>query len=78
MEGLPDRVFLPVEDRIGPPGLVSPEDIADAMAWLIRHPAAYEEMSRQALIDASTRFDYRRHFGTVIETLWDLLAPHQS
>jgi glycosyltransferase involved in cell wall biosynthesis len=76
MEGLPDRVYLPEEDRIGPPGLVSPEDIADALEWLIRHPAVYQEMSRQALLAAGTRFDYRRHVTTVIEALRDLLSSN--
>ncbi len=77
MEGLPDRVYLPEEDRIGPPGLVDPEDIADTLEWLIRHPAAYEEMSRQAILVAGTRFEYRTHFRSVMETLRDLLALNQ-
>lgn len=66
---LPDYVYDPASDNIREPHIVDPEKAAVEIERLFDDPVRYERMSRQAVEEARSRFDYSRHADAVMDAV---------
>lgn len=71
LAGLPDLVFDPKQKSLQKPKIVSPEDIAKAIALLIDNPTRYVELSHNAL-DFAKKYP---NFTTYTDELISHLGP---
>jgi glycosyltransferase involved in cell wall biosynthesis len=72
--GMPRWVYHPAEDRLGPPRLLDPTSIADAVASYVDDRARYRSHSAAALAHVTTEFDPASCLDGVLEVLSGFLA----
>lgn len=69
VDGLPPYVYDPLEDRLTPPRLVAPEELAAAVARLCASPGDYVRIAGAAVRRARTHFDFRRHLADALAAM---------
>lgn len=65
-EGLPPMVYIPDEDRISPPRVCEPADLAAAIRDVTENPSRYRTMSGAAIERVRTHFDFEAHVDDVL------------
>lgn len=66
VNGLPPLVYEPRMDRLGPPRICAPENLAAGLLRVISERDHYERMSAAAAVDVRERFDFGEHARLVI------------